>query len=197
MERRGFTLVEVMLGLVILSVVISAVYQALDQGNSAFWRQSERAHLEAMAAATLNRVAEALRQASSDTFTPASPNDVDELTYRIPTDYVAGAMVWSGVRGVSFDNDPADTANGIDDDGDTLIDEGWIILTDEDTGDVEYLPGEVEGGSLSMTLTDGMLTISFTMQKVIDDTVEEVDVSATVTLRNSGGTPFGDGDASE
>ncbi|MBI4231305.1 MAG: prepilin-type N-terminal cleavage/methylation domain-containing protein [Planctomycetes bacterium] len=185
----GFTLVEVAFGLVILSVLVVAIYEALNQGNAAFWRQSERAQMEAMAASTLNRVAEALRQASADTFTPLAPVDVDDLTYRIPTDYVAGAMVWSGLRGVSFDNDPQDPANGLDDDGDTLIDEGRIILTDADTGEVESLPGIVEGGSLSITLADGKLTISFTMQKVIDGTTEEVDLSTTVTLRNSGGEP--------
>jgi prepilin-type N-terminal cleavage/methylation domain-containing protein len=131
-RQAGFTLLEVTISAAILSVVMGAVAVFQQRSEAATSDMLVRAHAERAARAALDRVAEeltgvGLHQLSPD---PTSTAGSETITYQKPVSVsAAGVVTWSTSSRIALAMDDGETNNGVDDDGDGLIDERKLVLT--------------------------------------------------------------------
>jgi prepilin-type N-terminal cleavage/methylation domain-containing protein len=136
--RAGFTLIEMALSLVLLSVIGGVLFLTTDSTSSAFRTGIAVAELDARALRALERICEDLKTSSSALTTPQSetPFSGHQLDYQrgLGTD-AAGSALWGPVEHLELEYEEAD--DGVDNDSDGLVDECRLVWT-ENPG----LPGE-------------------------------------------------------
>lgn len=159
-RRSAFTLVEVTLSLGLLSVVIILGAMVSGAGQNAFVSTSSNTQLDTRVKMALDRVAVEIEMASSDTLDPQLTgfvSDTNRISLQQVVDIVNGAPVLGDVITISWEKQPGEPTDGVDNDGDGLIDEGQLVLLRDAGGanpiavtlckDVrQFLEGEFEGG---------------------------------------------------
>ena len=159
-KRRGFTLIELMIGTTIAAIVGIVLVSSSRSLGSAFQTTSSVVTLEGKVRQALDRVTKMLETASGGSTTPAAPTPpnipFDSLDFQQVVGFTAGAPVLGDVQRLRFEYTAADPNDGVDNDGDGLVDEGrlvWIerpglagerrrVIVD---GVAEALAGEVPG----------------------------------------------------
>ena len=134
-QRRlsgGFTMVELAVSLAILGLLFGLVGMIQMRGNDASDDALARASTEARARRALDRVAELLTGVGR-TFLNPDPNTnfgASSMTFQHPTGVSAlGLVTWDTPSRLEILLDPRETDNGIDDDGDGLVDERRLVWT--------------------------------------------------------------------
>jgi hypothetical protein len=94
-----------------------------------------------------DRISEELRSVDPTTLMPFTISNSPYLTYQKVTGYQAGAPTVGPVTTLRLDLAPGETANGVDDNGDGRIDEGFLTLT--------------EGGNPKVRLLGNLLRLGF------------------------------------
>ncbi|MBL8858534.1 MAG: prepilin-type N-terminal cleavage/methylation domain-containing protein [Planctomycetes bacterium] len=180
----GFTLVELAISSVVFGVILSATLGASFTAQNGFSAAVIRSRLEQRAQRALDLILDEFGTAGQTGLTPASapPLGSFSLTYRRPTGIAAGAITWGNASTVLFEYTADEPNNGVDDDGDGLVDEGRIVLirnvglpterrTVLATGVPELMPGELANGlddngdgladerGLAFSVASGVLTI--------------------------------------
>ena len=153
-SQGGFTLVEMAIAVVLLSVLGGLFFMTTESTTNAVGTGVAVAELDARALRALDRVCDSLKSTSADMATPQSvaPFFGTELEFqRALGANPDGTIAWSPVERYELEYDEAD--NGADDDGDGLVDEGRLVWI-EDPGAAgerrvvlcqgvrEYLEGE-------------------------------------------------------
>ena len=158
-RAAGFSLVEIMFVLVILGVVLISIAFVSEANARAYGTGAVRAHLEDQAVATVERLAVELSIAGRDTLAPdpAAPVGADSINYLQATGMNGYVVVWRELRRLSFEYEIGELDDGLDNNGNGLVDEGCVVLT-EDVGGPnerrhvlthwvsEYLEGEQGNG---------------------------------------------------
>lgn len=159
--RGGFTLLELVISLAILSVMVGAALMVQVTGYDAFEAANLQTEAEGKARRGLDRVAQELERAVVmnlfTNFTALAPHS-ESLTWLSASGLVDGALTPGSVTHVSWESDPRDPENGLDDDGDGLVDEGVVALWREvgEAGQIRvvvandvtrYFAGEVPNGA--------------------------------------------------
>jgi len=156
--RGGFTLVEMAVALVLLSVIGGMFFLTTESTASATRTGVAVAELDGQALRALDRVCEGLKSSSSDQATPqaAAPFSGTELDFKRGLGADAdGEIIWGPLEHFEFEYDEAD--NDVDDDGDGLVDEGRLVWIENPgaaderravlcEGVREYLAGETFDG---------------------------------------------------
>jgi prepilin-type N-terminal cleavage/methylation domain-containing protein len=210
-RQAGYTLVELLLALALLSVIIGSIAMIGGTGTDLFKTSAARGVLEANARRALDRIRQELLSSdlsSLDTF-PAAPLWDDGLTFDQPEEYSSrtGSIDWSSTV-IEFRYDDGETDDGIDNDGDELVDEGIVVLikawNDPEERTVvlarnvrEYLAGETANGlddngngliderGLCFDLSDGNLSLHLTLERRDTDHVLFArTLESSVWLRN-------------
>ena len=134
-RAAGFSLVEIMFVLVILGVVLISIAFVSEANARAYGTGAVRAHLEDQAVATVERLAVELSIAGRDTLAPdpAAPVGADSINYLQATGMNGNEVVWSELRRLSFEYEIGELDDGLDNNGNGLVDEGCVVLT-EDVG---------------------------------------------------------------
>jgi len=130
-RRRGLTLIELLFSMSLIGLVITLGSQVSDSARGAFVSTSSASQIEARLRTALDRVAMHIENASAATFDPALTgafNDSSTLSMQSVTDIVGGALVLGNVEIITYQNDPADPVDNVDNDGDGLVDEGRLVL---------------------------------------------------------------------
>jgi prepilin-type N-terminal cleavage/methylation domain-containing protein len=140
-RKSGFTLLELMITVLILAGVMGSISLIAQASQRAYQTGAVKADLEARTAATIEQVVAELSIAGRGTLTPdILPGvGVDALQYMQATGMDAGEVVWTPMRRLAFEYEIGELDDGIDNNGNGLIDEGRLVLT-EDLGG----PGERE-----------------------------------------------------
>jgi prepilin-type N-terminal cleavage/methylation domain-containing protein len=201
-STRGFTLIEMVLSLGLMSVVLGIGAFVGSTGRNAFESTSSQSQLDAQVKMALDRVAMEIEMATSDSLDPQLTglvNDTSQLSMQQVVDIVDGAVVLGDILGVGFVDDPAEAVDGVDNDGDGLIDEGRLVMIRDFGGANQtqvtlcknvrrYLEGETadagdeNGNGLSgeqgfLILRDGdLLTLQLS--------IEDVRANGQVTVRS-------------
>lgn len=81
---KGFTLVEALLSMAILTIVLLGVYGVLKTGNTVIFNDAVRVELQQQARNAMDRLVREVRQASSHIVTTINANH-DRLTVTIPS----------------------------------------------------------------------------------------------------------------
>lgn len=129
--RGGFTLLELSIASVVLLIVLGAMVRALTSGSSAFEEGTSVAEADANAQRLLDRIADELRDADFSTFAPpaTAPFGSDSLTFNRGRGWAAGALVHGPTQILRSVIDTGELDNGVDDNGNGLIDEKGLVFT--------------------------------------------------------------------
>lgn len=160
-SRSGVTVIEVMITVVVGLTVMGAVTMTTSTNTRALQNGGVISALQARSTRVLERIVRELALADLDSLAgfPVSPAFTNGITYDVPIDVstATGDVTWQTNR-VEWRQDPADPDDGLDNDGDGLIDEGRVVLITDfgganqrDTilskGVAEYAEGEVANGN--------------------------------------------------
>jgi prepilin-type N-terminal cleavage/methylation domain-containing protein len=195
--RGGFTLLELSVGLVLLTVVGGMFFLTTESTASATRTGVAVAELDARALRALDRVCESLKSSSSDQATPqaVAPFAGTELEFRCGLGADAdGEIVWGPLQRFELEYDEAD--NDLDDDGDGQVDEGRLVWIENPgaaderravlcEGVREYLAGETfDGGDEN---DNGLID---ERGFALDFDVNRVTVRLTLVSRDAKGHPL-------
>ncbi|MBI5363413.1 MAG: prepilin-type N-terminal cleavage/methylation domain-containing protein [Planctomycetes bacterium] len=131
--RGGFTLVEVLLSVVILGSLLGTVFVVQKQGQSAAVASQAQLQASLKASRLLDRVVRELQSMGSDAATPVQSTSLgtDTLDWQVSLGVTGGAVQWSNTNRFALAMAPGEADNGVDDDGDGLVDERALVLTYE------------------------------------------------------------------
>ena len=137
--RSGLSIVEVAISTVLLASLTGAIIMATLRASATYGQSAATGDLNARSSRAIHRVSKELVGArwSSVTPRPLLPFDTDNLEFECPLDTAAGAVTWAPRRQIALQLQTGELDNGLDDNGNGLIDELSIVLV-ESPG----LPGE-------------------------------------------------------
>jgi len=150
----GFTLIEISIVSAILMIVIGSLTMMAQASDRAFSTGATIAHLESRASATMSQIIRELAIAQN---TAVLRPDGAVIDYVQAVDFVAGDPVLTLPRRLAFEYEAGEIDDGIDNNGNGLVDEGLVVLT-EDVGAPterrrvltrwvsELLQGEIDNG---------------------------------------------------
>lgn len=130
--NRGFTLLELAITMGIAGLLLSSLASVLDSSKSTYGRGSAMAQVQNEARRTLDRVAAELENGGFGTLLPNPVGvAIDDLVFQTATgiDAATGALLFGNSSRLRFVYETGEMNNGLDDDGDGLIDEGYLVLT--------------------------------------------------------------------
>lgn len=202
-RRAGFTLIELSISLALLGIIVGLGALVGGAGRSAFVQTSTTSQVEARVKQALDRIAVEVEMASAGSLDPQLTGlvtDTNTLSMQQVVGIQAGAAVLGDPLTVRFEPDPADPVDGVDNDGDGVIDEGRVVLVRDDGGPNElsttickdvrrFLEGEQLGGGddngNGLTDESGFLITRDGDLLTIQLTVEEARSSGETTVRTS------------
>ena len=150
----GFTLIEIEIVSAILLIVIGSLNMMAQASDRAFQTGATIAHLESRASATIGQV---IRELAIAQHPPVLDPNRAVIDYVQAVDFVGGEPELTLPRRLAFEYEAGEIDDGIDNNGNGLVDEGQVILT-EDVGAPterrrvltrwvpELLQGEIENG---------------------------------------------------
>ena len=162
--RAGHTLLELALGVALAAVAAVSVGYAAQRGLALYEAQTAGAALDGRAARAINRVAQELFGAMGTSLQPPleTPPGAPAvwspaLAFEHAIGWSGGAPLSGGQLRVEWELVPGELDNGLDDNGDGMIDEGRVVLTRDALGPdpdrivlvrsvPEYLEGELPNG---------------------------------------------------
>lgn len=149
--RAGLTLLELAIAAVIVAMMFGAVAITVLRADGAYREAELGAEVERDSEPALERVAREFMDAARTTvtLTPAAPLQGTSISYRRATGWGGGALQLSPTRRIRFELDPAELADGLDNDGDGLVDEGRVVLSTD-----------VAGGGTQAVLVTGVAALT-------------------------------------
>jgi hypothetical protein len=130
-SRRGLALIEVVLVSVMALVTLGSLFLASSANMHALQHGGTRTDLQARASRLMDRVLRAVHEADRDSLAglPMAPVPLNAFTYDEPQSVSAldGAVTVATMR-IQLEYEPGDPNDGVDNDGDELVDEGRVVL---------------------------------------------------------------------
>jgi len=189
-RRSGFTLIEVVLAASLLALMLLSIAITTESAGNAHDAGSARERLDVDAHRALEFVIAELSSARRGALVP-EPDPVlvtDTLTYEQSAGWLDDAPQWNDPEQIVFEIDVVELDNGLDDDGDGLVDEGRLVWyqnpgTAEERRVVKchgvrgYLQGETPDGTdengnglvdergLVFTIDGDVLTVQLTLER--------------------------------
>ncbi|MFT5049392.1 MAG: type II secretory pathway pseudopilin PulG [Chlamydiales bacterium] len=141
-KKRGMTLIETMIGLTMMVVVTGGALRMAQSTTKAIGTSTTVSDLNLRAQRALDEIGEVLRTASRAGLTPALPGvapftvEANSVTYTRVTgiDDATQTAIWGAPEQITFEYSPGDPADGVDNDGDGLVDDGRIVLIEDPGG---------------------------------------------------------------
>jgi len=136
--RAGFTLIEVLIASSIFALVISSTAMVVATSTSAHGLSSARNNTQDLARRASNRIVDELVNASSTSLFPdPGAFATSDLVFQVADGVTAGAVDWSAPKRLAFQYETGEVDDGLDNNGNGLIDEGVLVLTLDDGGPAE------------------------------------------------------------
>lgn len=127
----GYTILEVAFASAIALGLLFAIATTTRQASRAYEEGQSRARLVAAAHQALDRIAVELDTARFDSLDPVGTlvgNGSATITFTQAAGYGGGAMNWTAPVSISFQLERDELNDGLDNDGNGLVDEGQIVL---------------------------------------------------------------------
>ena len=190
-NERGFTLMELCIGLTLLSIALLAVGASVMAGRQTYQQGMAAGEVEVQVRRTIDRIVAELAAAGRGSLTPPPVSLVGNptLEFRTNQGYAAGLVQWGNVERLSMQYAPGEIDDGVDNNSNGLVDECRVVLT-RDVGlateiDLpiggpvrEFLQGESDDGAdengngltdepgLTFTLDNEVLTVRLTLEAI-------------------------------
>jgi hypothetical protein len=160
MNRHGYTVVEVCVAITLLALIVGPVLLVALSGSRYYTKESSRAEIHSSAETAIHKMTRELMGVRLSTILP-NPTGVSgspTITFQTAAGMAGGAVVLGPVMRLALEYEPGETNDGLDNDGDGLIDECQVRWTrnlgagDETqailcTAVREYLEGETLNGA--------------------------------------------------
>lgn len=155
-RSRGFTLIELMIVLVVMTTMMAGVWSVTQSARGSVAANARAAEVAATSVRTIRRIGAFLRPAKLSTvqlraiaadvtagraaavgewiFPPNPPDGLERNGIRFQAAeglLSMNAMLSTSPRELTFEMDPTETVNGVDDDADGMADEGKVRLLHE------------------------------------------------------------------
>lgn len=136
----GYTLVELSIVVVLLVIVLTAMTTIGVTSDRTYRTGATAAHLEGQVETALERVVAELQVARRSSLTPDPLPGAgsSSIEYVRPVGIVNGIVQWSSLRRLALELEPGEVANGRDDNGNGLVDERRLVLTEDVGGPSEH-----------------------------------------------------------
>ena len=152
------SIVETVIGVTLLIIMSGSAIIAASRGVGAYEAATLSMSVEGKLQRAMQRAAGELLASSRNMMTPLVLDDEfgsSDLTFQCAADYQNGAIVWGPVNRLVLEYDIGEIDDGIDNDGDGVIDECALVLIRDDGGPNEirvilchsvreFLEGEVD-----------------------------------------------------
>jgi len=190
----GFTLVELMVSVSLLTLVGANIYMVLADSSKVYRSQSANNETEVKVRRTLDRIALAIMGASRETLytTSVAPASASVLNFESNKGMVNGEEVWSDPQQIALRNEDTRQVAWYENPG--AVEERKIVWAKYIS---EFSKGEIPNGlddngnglvdeqGLSFDLNGNSVTIRLTMQRPAPDgTLVTKELFTTVTCRN-------------
>ena len=137
-SRKGFTLIEMTVATGLLGVVMGSALMMTVAGRSAFEEAAQRQQAESTVRRALERVVLEMQWAESDGLSPDCSAGSPTVTFQPLVGVAGGAAVWGDSRRIARVASANDADDGLDNDGDGVIDEGDLVMTIDPGGPDEF-----------------------------------------------------------
>jgi hypothetical protein len=133
-STSGFSLVELAIAASLLAVVVGGAMMVFDSTGRACQSMAIDSELLTSARRTLNRIAELVRLSRRSNVLPAvpgaeSPFSTSQIDFQPAAGFAGGAAVWGASQRIEFQYSPTDPDDGVDNDGNGLVDDGRVVWT--------------------------------------------------------------------
>lgn len=170
---RGLTLVEVMIGSVVLSFLVLAVFLLIHRGATTYASASRHETLTRGARVVLDRVSEELRMANPDTLVVGTGS----LTFQVSSGFSGGKTAWSSAIEYGYELSDVDANNN------GKKDEGRLVR--EQGGQSVRLCDYVKAGGFVVSRSGNRLTITLVLAV---ENAPDTSVTTSIVLRNKSAT---------
>jgi hypothetical protein len=131
-RRRGWSLVELLIAVTLVAMALAIPLQLVDTSNKSYLVGATAAELDTRARSAVDRIA-GLLQTSSVAVIPQAGGGpgtwVSRVDFQEPDGWGAGGPIWGPPQRVELQLEPGEANDGLDDDGDGLVDEGRVVWT--------------------------------------------------------------------
>ena len=127
----GYALIELVLAGVILAVALGSLTLFMRNTATALNSGASQTELDAELRRTLRRIVEELQPSGLSVITPQpfAPEGGREIVYRRSEGQVNGRIRWGAPRRLAFALDTGELDDGLDNNGNGLVDEGTVLWT--------------------------------------------------------------------
>jgi type II secretory pathway pseudopilin PulG len=136
--RAGLTLVEALLATVLLSTLLVAVTQTSARASDAVEAAQAEYALTTATHRALERIVRSIEFADGAILSGQvlGPLGDDQVSFSTPVSFVDGVVTWMSAQILS-ELDEGELDDGADNDGDGLVDEGRVVLIEDQGGAAE------------------------------------------------------------
>ncbi len=134
-RRSGHTLIEAMITCSLFVLVFGTLALAVNSGIGLFRQSTANQEADARLDRAMHRIKQELADAATSSLAPNLSSPVggpitwsNSLEYRQVTGWAGEAAVLGAVQRIELRIAPGEVANGLDDDGDGLVDERAVVL---------------------------------------------------------------------
>lgn len=132
--RAGYTLVEMLLAIGVLGLLFGSIGMIAKSSQDSMSAQSTNARLDARLRSGIAAITERLRDAGADRTSPqpAAPFCTSSVGFACAESFEDGATTWGDAQRIEFQYSPTDPDDGVDNDGNGLIDDGRVVWIEDD-----------------------------------------------------------------
>lgn len=129
-NKAGYTFVEILMALSVLGIILMSTGALSAAGYDAQKVTRENTELESKASRCANRVAAELMASSNTVMFPDSADEfgTEVVNFRQPVGLNGAGILWGPLNRLTWEYDPNEVDDGLDNDGDGLVDEGQLVL---------------------------------------------------------------------
>ena len=194
-QKSGFALIELMLALALTIVVVTAVGRNFLEFSRAFTTLAKLMYTNTRAQLVVDRLLEELVTGNFASLAPAVPVNSNSIEFQKIVGVIDGDPVFGNTIHIELVPLESDITDGVDNNGNGLIDEGGIQIWQDlppygPTPGVEDLPvlicSKVAPGGLKFTRQGSVLLIDLTFQEVLvpGEAPRQVHIASSVKMRN-------------
>jgi hypothetical protein len=130
-RRSGYTLLELVMAAVILTVMMGSLAMLSGSSAGALSEGTSQAELDSQLRRTMARISDELLPSGLSVITPAAqaPEGATEVNYKRSGGPVNGRNSWVDPRRFAFAYETGEIDDGVDNNGNGLVDEGVVTWT--------------------------------------------------------------------
>lgn len=126
--RGGFSLFEVLISIALVASLLTGVFHLGSSSQQVADSSAKLAEIQSDLNVALERIRTVVRPAGRSTITPANPSGASQISFQEAIGFANGGIEFGELMQFALRPEAADPVDGMDNDGDGLIDEGELVF---------------------------------------------------------------------